>query len=198
MAIVTSTNDLIHYHVPYIALEATLKGFDLANDTVFLASLADLGFNYRTPRHSYPYPEYMSIIKAILAHALPGVTDADAGREWGRHMYDGVTQTIFGRVAMAAFHIMALERALNIGVQNLNRGTPFGNRSLVYVGPQHYRITFEDDPGPAYHPLSTESAAGLVERLCTIKKAHNTRITVHVINSRHFEVDVEWEPLEKG
>ena len=185
------TLDLSGYLVNHIAIEATLKAFDLERDVRFLESLSTFGYNYRIIEKMYPYPQYISIYRAIMARGLPGMEDVAAGRELGRRLYNAYAQTLIGRIVAVALNLAPLERVIALTMRAFDQNVDFGTRSYAAISPTHYTCRFRDDPA-AHYPIVYESIAGLFESVCEKHGATNATVTATTVGVLGYDLDIRW------
>ncbi|MBF5042567.1 DUF2378 family protein [Aggregicoccus sp. 17bor-14] len=75
----------------------------LQPDGAFREALRRAGYDAADPRESYPLGVWREALRVARAHAHPQLTEAQAYRELGRQVIQGLSHTLVGRVfALAA------------------------------------------------------------------------------------------------
>lgn len=180
------------YRYNSATIEVNLKAWELYEDTEFLKSLRDYGYNYLYPAKDYPYRCIVAVDRAIAARCLPDKSESEAGLEMGRRFFDGLSLSVIGRIMKAPLKVMNIERGLSAMVNNFNQNAGFGNRELIKVGLNHYQVVSSDDAA-ATEVITRYIWLGIYERLLEQFGATNIKGEVSVLGPFSFKVDVQWE-----
>jgi uncharacterized protein (TIGR02265 family) len=184
--------DLDSYQIKPLVIEAQLKGFDLEADEEFLQTLVKCGYDYRRVAKSYSFTCLKCVTHAIIAKCLPSMPEEAAAIELGRRNYEGTRKTILGRVVMSAFHVMSVERAFSVLMQNLNKDTGYGHRELKLLGVNHLVLDFNDDPA-ASSVIGINSAVGWCTRMLEDFKISNPQVKASVTGPLSYSLELQWE-----
>jgi uncharacterized protein (TIGR02265 family) len=187
-----SLSDFDNYRVKPISIQTHLKAFDLEENIEFLKTLLPYGYDYLHAAKDYSYRCHVDVTQAILVKYLPELTLDEAALIMGRRNYDALTKTVIGRVTMAIFHRISLERALEIAIPALNKNSGIGHRKLVKVGPNHFRVEHTDDPSAAF-PFMMNLNQGLAQRALEVFKVAGPQTQLSVTGPLSFNLEIKWQ-----
>jgi uncharacterized protein (TIGR02265 family) len=112
-----------------------------------------------------------------------------ARRQFGLRYSRCQRQTILGKVMMAAIPLFGMEPALRRVPALFANSANFGSRSLSEVGPQHFRLDFEDDP------VYLDVMAGMLEAgIADLLHPPGLQITGTLVMPGHLAYDIRWQP----
>ena len=180
------------YRAKPFNIELDLKAFDLAEDIEFLKTLLPCGYDYLHAAKDYSYDCMVCVIKAILAKSLPELPAEEAALVLGQRAYNAMTKTVIGRVTMSVFHLISLERALEISIPALNKNIGFGHRKLVKLGPTHFRVECSDDPG-ATLPIMLNLSLGLARRMLETFKVEQPEVKIYLTGPLSYNLELKWK-----
>lgn len=173
-------------------IEVNLKGWGLFEDTEFLKSLRECGYNYVRPEKDYPFPCIVAIDRAIAARCLPHKNESDAGLEMGRKFFEALSLSVIGRIMKAPLKISNLERGLNTMVANFNQNAGFGKREVVKIADKHYQIISSNDPAGT-EVITRYVWLGIYQRLLESFGINNVKGAVCQTGPLSFTVDLYWD-----
>ncbi|HMA33192.1 MAG TPA: DUF2378 family protein [Chloroflexia bacterium] len=128
------------------------------------------------------------LVDRLALACFPGRSLAAARRLWGRHSLVGYRQSILGRVLLAAIPVMGLERVLVRIPSALAGQSNYGTRTVWELGPQHWRLDFEDEVMPA------EMLQGVIEGLAALVHVPDVQVTWTLLAPGHLSYDLIWRP----
>jgi uncharacterized protein (TIGR02265 family) len=111
----------------------------------------------------------------------------EARRLFGRASVGHYRESILGRVMLAAIPIMGMERIVRMIPRDFAATTNYGTRSVVEIGPRHWRCDFEDE---IVYP---EIIQGVLEGIGELARVPGLQITCTPRGPAHFAFDITWQ-----
>jgi uncharacterized protein (TIGR02265 family) len=111
----------------------------------------------------------------------------EARRLFGRASVVHYRESILGRVMLAALPIMGMDRIVRLIPRNFAATTNYGTRSVVEIGPRHWRADFEDEI------LYPEILQGMLESIGDLAHVPSLRVTATTRGPKHFSFDLTWQ-----
>jgi uncharacterized protein (TIGR02265 family) len=111
----------------------------------------------------------------------------EARRLFGRASVAPYRDSVLGRVMLAAVPIMGMERIVRMIPRDFAATTNYGTRSVVEIGPRHWRCDFEDE---IVYP---EIIQGILEAIGNMARVPGLRVTCKRRGPQHFTFDITWQ-----
>lgn len=129
---------------------------------------------------------YTQLVDLLCATCLADQPLAEARRLFGRGSLTRYRETILGRVLLATLPIVGLERMLRRAPQDFALACNYGTRSVVELGPHHWRMDFEDEI------LYPEVLQGIFQEVGTLLHLPQLQTTYTVLGPRHVAFEFRW------
>ncbi len=100
-----------NFPVPRRNFEALFENV-LHAEGPFREALRDIGYDVQHPEDTYPLRVWRAALRVACAHAHPELTEAQAYRELGRQVIQGLAQTLVGRVFALAVPMLGAARCV--------------------------------------------------------------------------------------
>jgi uncharacterized protein (TIGR02265 family) len=162
-----------------------LFGHVLRPQGAFAEALREVGYDPREPREAYPLSVWRAALRVARVHAYPERTEAQAYRELGRQVIEGLSHTLVGRVFALAAPLLGPSRCA-AKLPTYLRSSREDMR--VEAHPQGQRLwelrIHDPDPLP-------EFVAGSVEGVLRITRVL-PRVEVEMQGPHDYRLRVSW------
>jgi len=111
----------------------------------------------------------------------------EARRLFGRASVAHYRESILGRVMLAAIPIMGMERIVRMIPRDFAATTNYGTRSVVEIGPRHWRCDFEDE---IVYP---EIIQGILEGIGDMARVPGLHVTCNPLSPKHLSFEITWQ-----
>jgi uncharacterized protein (TIGR02265 family) len=170
-------------------IEAQLKGTGLFEDEDTKQRLEkETGYNWKMPSKEYPFDTISAISNFIIQIYLKdGKTLEEAIYQIGCDVAVGFKETIIGRVAFSATHLMKPQKLIDRILESFSTMTNYGSRSSEQISFNHLRITMKDEPA---HPLWLKGV--FTTSLIPINLT-NLKLEVKTTGFEQVQIDIKWD-----
>lgn len=151
----------------------------------FREALCAVGYDARRPADSYPLPVWRAALQVARVHAHPALTEAQAYRELGRQVIQGLAQTLVGRVFALAVPMLGAARCVAKLPTYLRSSRPDMKVTARALELRLWEVEIQDpEPLPDF-------AAGCVEAILELARVV-PRVEVEMQGPEAYRLRVSW------